>query len=155
MGIASEKKKILFVGTKPEIRNVVEEYAKYCNQFYVNHRWLGGIITNWSTVSKSINTLNNLNKLIESENFNTQYVKKERLAFQKTRDKLVMHIGGITKMGKNPDTIIVFDTKKDKTAIEEAKKMNIPIIAIVDSDSDPSGITYPIPANDDAIKCIT
>lgn len=152
--VAKNKGKVLFVGTRQETRDLVDKYAQYCGQFYVNYRWLGGMMTNWFIVSKSINTLNKLTRLIDSEDFESLYKKKERLSFEKSREKLLMSLGGIMNMKRNPDIIIVLDAQKDRTAILEANKMNIPVIAILDTNSDPRGVTYPIPANDDAIKCI-
>lgn len=153
-GVAKNRGKVLFVGTRPKERDMVSEYATYCSQFFINYRWLGGTLTNWSVIYKAINKINYLDKLIGSKDFEHSYTKKERISFEKLRNKLLVYLGGINKMRKVPDAVIVLDAIKDRTAILEANKMNIPVIAILDTNADPSGVNYPIPANDDSLKCI-
>jgi small subunit ribosomal protein S2 len=148
--------KILFVGTKRQASASIKEFALRCGQFYVNHRWLGGMLTNWPTISKSIATLENLEKKIKSseESEEVKYSKKELLDFTRKKDKLELVLGGIRKMKGKPDLMIVIDTKKETIAIKEAQKLGVPIIAIVDSNSDPDGIDHIIPGNDDSRKSI-
>ena len=144
--------RILFVGTKTQASDIISESAKQCGQYYVNHRWLGGMMTNWKTVSKSITRLNEYNELLEKEA--SGFTKKEQLKLQRERNKLERAIGGIREMAGVPDLLFVIDTNKEDTAIKEATKLGIPIIAVVDSNSDPTPIDYPIPGNDDAIRSI-
>jgi small subunit ribosomal protein S2 len=150
-----ENGRVLFVGTKIQASNVVAEYAKKCGQYFINTRWLGGTLTNWSTVSKSIKELEKIEKVIESNVENPIYTKKEILDMERKKTKLLSYLGGIRDMGGKPNLMIVLDTIKDNIAIEEAKKLDIPIIAITDSNSNPDNITHIIPGNDDAIKAIT
>jgi len=152
--VASKSGKILFVGTKKQCSLVIKEIALENEQFYVNKRWLGGTLTNWKTISKSINRLDEL-ELILSENNSTQNLsKKELLDLSREKDKLLNNIGGIRNLGGRPDLLVIFDIVKDKLAVLEAKKLNIPIIAISDSNSNPEPIDYVIPGNDDAIRSI-
>jgi small subunit ribosomal protein S2 len=146
--------RVLFVGTKIQAGEVIAEYAQECGQYYVNHRWLGGMLTNWGTVSKSIKTLENLEKILDDEETASGYTKKELLDISRKKEKLERSLGGIRSMGGKPDLLIVIDTNKEKIAIQEARTLNIPIIAVVDSNSDPDNIDYPIPGNDDAIRSI-
>ncbi len=146
--------RVLFVGTKIQASEVIAEYAKECGQYYVNHRWLGGMLTNWGTVSKSIKTLDNLEKILDDEEAASNYTKKELLDMSRLKEKLDRSLGGIRDMGGKPDLLIVVDTNKENIAILEAKKLHIPIIAIVDSNSNPDPIDFPIPGNDDAIRSI-
>ena len=148
--------KILFVGTKRQASEYIKEFASRCGQFYVNHRWLGGMLTNWPTVSKSINTLEDLEKKIQSTEGGEEvkYSKKEILDFTRKKDKLEKALGGIRKMKGKPDLLFVIDTNKEHIAIREAQKLGIPIIAIVDTNSEPDGIDYIIPGNDDSRKAI-
>lgn len=150
-----ENGRVLFVGTKVQASNIVSDYAKKCGQYYINSRWLGGTLTNWSTVSKSIKELDRIEKTIETNIENPIYTKKEILGMSRKRDKLLVYLGGIRDMGGKPNLMVVFDTIKDSIAIEEARKLNIPIIAIADSNSNPDDITHIVPGNDDAIKAIT
>lgn len=144
--------RVLFVGTKKQTSPIVKEYAEKCGQYFVNHRWLGGMLTNNKTISQSIHKLEKLDKQIAE---GTQgLTKKERLDLQKNREKLNSVLGGIRKMGGLPDLIVVLDSIKEAIAIEEANKLGIPVVAIVDSNANPEGITYPVPGNDDAIKAI-
>jgi small subunit ribosomal protein S2 len=130
----------------------VAEAAKRCAQYYMNNRWLGGTLTNWRTVSGSIARLRELEGLLESGGEGR--VKKELLNLQREKDKLELSLGGIKSMGGIPDIMFVIDTNKEAIAIQEARKLNIPIIAILDTNSDPDGITYPVPGNDDAARAI-
>jgi len=148
--------KILFVGTKRQASESIKEFAARCGQFYVDSRWLGGMLTNWPTISKSITTLEDLEKKIKSseESEEVKYSKKEILDFTRKKDKLEKALGGIRKMGGKPDLMFIIDTKKESIAIKEAQKLGIPIIAIVDTNSEPDGLDYIIPGNDDSRKAI-
>ena len=150
--VAAGGGRILFVGTKRQASDPIAVAAKRCAQYYVNHRWLGGTLTNWRTVSGSIARLRELEGLLESGGDGR--VKKELLNLQREKDKLELSLGGIKDMGSIPDIMFVIDTNKEAIAILEARKLNIPIIAILDTNSDPDGITYPIPGNDDAARAI-
>ena len=150
--VAAKGGRVLFVGTKRQAADPVAEAAKRCAQYYMNNRWLGGTLTNWRTVSGSIARLRELEGLLESGGEGR--VKKELLNLQRERDKLELSLGGIKDMGGIPDIMFVIDTNKEAIAILEARKLNIPIIAILDTNSDPDGITYPIPGNDDAARAI-
>ena len=146
--------RILFVGTKRQAQDGVADAAKRCAQYFVNSRWLGGTLTNWKTVSASIKRLRQLDEMLGSGE-STQYTKKERLTLQRERDKLDRSLGGIKDMGGLPDMIFVIDTNKEDIAIAEARRLNIPVAAIVDTNSDPKGITYVVPGNDDAGRAIS
>jgi small subunit ribosomal protein S2 len=146
--------RILFVGTKRQAQDGVADAAKRCAQYFVNSRWLGGTLTNWKTVSASIKRLRQLDEMLGSVE-NTPYTKKERLTLQRERDKLDRSLGGIKDMGGLPDMIFVIDTNKEDIAIAEARRLNIPVAAIVDTNSDPKGITYVVPGNDDAGRAIS
>ena len=150
--VAAKGGRVLFVGTKRQAADPVAEAAKRCAQYYMNNRWLGGTLTNWRTVSGSIARLRELEGLLEGGGEGR--VKKELLNLQREKDKLELSLGGIKDMGSIPDIIFVIDTNKEAIAILEARKLNIPIIAILDTNSDPDGITYPIPGNDDAARAI-
>ncbi len=145
--------RVLFVGTKMQAKNAIQEAAQRCGQYYVNHRWLGGMLTNWKTVSQSIGRMKEIENIIASPDFH-KYSKKEQLDFHRHLEKLNRSLGGIRDMGDLPDIIFILDTNKEVCAVEEAKHLRIPIIAIVDTNSNPDGITYPIPGNDDASKAI-
>ncbi len=145
--------RVLFVGTKRQASDVVAESAKRCAQYYINHRWLGGTLTNWTTVSESIRRLERIETRLEGEA--QQLTKKERLQLTRARDKLNRALGGIREMGGIPDLLFVIDTNKEAIAVAEARKLKIPVIAILDSNSDPDGIDYPVPGNDDAGRAIT
>ncbi|MBL4589129.1 MAG: 30S ribosomal protein S2 [Alphaproteobacteria bacterium] len=149
---AAKGGRILFVGTKRQAQEKVADAAARSGQFYVNHRWLGGMMTNWKTISKSIKRLKDLEVLLAEEGSTRS--KKELLMLDRERNKLDMAIGGIRDMGGAPDVVFIIDTNKEDIAIKEATKLNIPIIAVIDSNSNPDGITYPIPGNDDAIRAI-
>lgn len=146
--------RILFVGTKPQASEAISEYAKRCGQYYVNHRWLGGMLTNWNTVSASIRTLRSIEEKLNDPEVNENLTKKEILDLERRREKLERSLGGIREMGGRPDVIFVIDTNKEKLAIQEANVLGIPVVAIVDSNSNPDDITYPIPGNDDATRAI-
>jgi small subunit ribosomal protein S2 len=150
--VAAKGGRVLFVGTKRQASDPVAEAAKRCAQYYMNNRWLGGTLTNWKTVSGSIARLRELDALLESGGEGR--VKRELLSLQRERDKLDASLGGIKDMGGIPDIMFVIDTNKEAIAIQEARKLNIPIIAILDTNSDPDGITYPVPGNDDAARAI-
>jgi small subunit ribosomal protein S2 len=145
--------RVLFVGTKPAAAERVAEAAKRCGQYYVNHRWLGGMITNWQTISASIKRLRELDERLGGDLVGL--TKRETLEMQRERDKLERALGGIKEMGGVPDILVVIDTNKEAIAVKEAQKKGIPIVAILDSNSDPDGVTYPIPGNDDAIRAIS
>jgi small subunit ribosomal protein S2 len=150
--VAAKGGRVLFVGTKRQAAEPVAEAAKRCAQYYMNNRWLGGTLTNWRTVSGSIARLRELEGILE--NGGEGRVKKELLTLQREKDKLELSLGGIKDMGSIPDIMFVIDTNKEAIAIQEARKLNIPIIAILDTNSDPDGITYPVPGNDDAARAI-
>ena len=152
--VAATGGRILFVGTKKSCSDVIAESAQSCGQYYVNHRWLGGMMTNFSTVSNSINRLKDLDERLASEEINA-LSKKEILKMTRDRDKLNNSLGGIRDMGGLPDMLFVIDTIKDSIAIEEAKTLNIPVVAVLDSNSNPDGIDYPIPGNDDALRAVS
>ena len=149
----SNNGKILFIGTKKQLAATIAKYAKDCNQYYVNHRWLGGMLTNWLTVSNSIKTISNIENELANEN--SKLTKKELLNLSKKHEKLDKSLGGIREMKNMPSLVIVFDTIKESNAILEVKKLGIPVIAIVDSNSSLNNINYPIPGNDDSAKSAT
>ena len=145
--------RVLLVGTKRQASERVADAARRCGQYYVNHRWLGGMMTNWRTISNSIKRLRELDgRLNEGVQGLT---KKETLVLTRERDKLERALGGIKEMGGLPDILFVIDTNKEAIAVAEANKLNIPVVAVLDSNSDPHGITFPIPGNDDALRAIS
>jgi small subunit ribosomal protein S2 len=144
--------RILFVGTKRQAAKAVSEAAERSAQYYMNHRWLGGTLTNWNTVSKSIARLKQLDEKLETGA--EGLTKKERLGMEREQGKLEASLGGIREMGGVPDLVFVIDTNKESLAVAEAKKLGIPVVAVVDSNSAPDGIDYPIPGNDDAARAI-
>ncbi len=144
--------KILFISTKKQASEAIAELAKETNQFYVNYRWLGGMLTNWGTISNSIKKLNKINIDLSSEN--RGFTKKELLKMSRQRDKLQRSLGGIAEMKKIPDLVFIIDTNYESLAIKESIKLSVPIIAVLDTNSDPEGIDYPIPGNDDARRSI-
>ena len=150
--VAAGGGRILFVGTKRQASDPIATAARRCAQYYVNHRWLGGTLTNWRTVSGSIARLREVDGLVAGEGQGRG--KKELLQLTRERDKLELSLGGIKDMGGIPDLMFVIDTNKEAIAIQEARKLNIPVIAILDTNSNPDGITYPIPGNDDAARAI-
>lgn len=151
--VTAEGKKVLFVGTKKQAKEVVEEEAKRAGMYYVNNRWLGGMLTNYQTVKASIDRLKKLEALKGSPEWN-EIPKKEQAMHDRELEKLKKSLGGIQDMKKLPGAIFVIDTEKEHIAIKEAKKLGIPTIGVVDTNCDPSGITYVIPGNDDAIRSI-
>ena len=151
--LAMEGKTILFVGTKKQAQESIESEAKRCNMFYVNNRWLGGMLTNFKTIKKSIQKLHNLNKMAEDGTFDL-LPKKEVAALQKQMADLEKNLGGIKDMKGLPSAIFIVDPKKEKNAVDEARKLGIPIVAIVDTNCDPDEVDYVIPGNDDAIRAI-
>src|SRR3954471_16971944 len=150
--VAASGGRILFVGTKRQASEPISTAAKRCAQYYVNHRWLGGTLTNWRTVSGSIARLRELEGLMEGGD--SGRTKKELLQLTRERDKLELSLGGIKDMGGIPDLMFVIDTNKEAIAIQEARKLNIPVIAILDTNCNPDGITYPMPGNDNAARAI-
>jgi small subunit ribosomal protein S2 len=144
--------RVLFVGTKRQASPIIADAAKRCGQYYVNHRWLGGMLTNWNTVSNSIKRLKEQEEILSSGA--EGLTKKEILNLTRSRDKLERALGGIKDMGGLPDIIVVVDTNKEALAVHEAKNLNIPVVAILDTNSDPANVAYPIPGNDDAIRAI-
>jgi len=146
--------KVLFVGSKVQATELVAEYAEKSGQFYINHRWLGGTLTNWSTISKSIKTLDSIEKDLENDDLISSYTKKEVIDLNRKKDRLLRSFAGIRKIGGRPDLMVVIDTNKERLAVNEARSLNIPIVAIVDSNSDPELIDFPVPGNDDAIRSI-
>ena len=152
--IAKNGGKFLFVGTKRSASELIAQAAINCGQYYVNHRWLGGMLTNWETVSKSIKKLKNLEERIESGEINS-LTKKEKLNIERQKEKLDLTLGGIKNMNGIPDAMFIIDTSKEAIAVLEANNLNIPVIAICDSNTNPSGVDYPIPGNDDALRAIS
>jgi small subunit ribosomal protein S2 len=151
--VVAQGGRILFVGTKRQASDVIADAAKRCAQYYVNHRWLGGMLTNWKTITNSIKRLRYLDDLVSGEG--QGFTKKELLQLTRERDRLEQELGGTKDMGGVPDLLFVIDTNKEAIAIAEAKKLKIPVIAIIDSNSNPDGVNYPIPGNDDAGRAIT
>ena len=150
--ISASGGRILFVGTKRQAADQIKESAKRCGQYYVNHRWLGGMLTNWKTVSGSIARLKELDTILNGDA--KAYTKKEQLMLGRERERLELSIGGIKEMGGLPDALFIIDTNKEAIAVLEANNLNIPVFAVVDSNSDPKGIDFPIPGNDDALRAI-
>ena len=151
--VAASGGRVLFVGTKRQAADPIAAGAKRCAQYYVNHRWLGGTLTNWRTISGSIARLRELEGVLDG-NEGAGRTKKELLQLNRERDKLELSLGGIKDMGGIPDLMFVIDTNKEAIAIQEARKLNIPVIAILDTNCDPQGITFPIPGNDDAARAL-
>jgi len=151
--VAAKGGKVLFVATKRQAQEIVKENAERCGQYYVNYRWLGGMLTNWKTVNRSINRLVKLNEM-EEKNAYEGYTKKEMLNIKKEQEKLALSLDGIKNMGGQPDLLFVIDTPKEALAIKEAKKLGIPVIGITDTNANPNDVDYPVPGNDDAIRAI-
>ncbi len=149
----SEGRKPLFVGTKAQAREVIEAEAKRCNAFYVTERWLGGMLTNFTTIRKSVKRLTNIEKMETDGTFDS-ITKKERLFLSRERDKLQEILSGVVEMSRLPGIVFVVDIKKEAIAVKEAKRLGIPVVAIVDTNTDPQLIDFPIPANDDALKAV-
>ena len=152
--VAANGGKVLFVATKKQAQDIVKENAERCGQYYINHRWLGGTLTNWKTVCKSINCLVKLNDMF-ANNTTEGYTKKELLNLKKEQEKLAMSLNGIMNMGGQPDMLFVIDTPREALAIKEAKKLGIPVIGITDTNANPNDVDYPVPGNDDAIRAIS
>lgn len=151
--VAAKGGKVLFVATKRQAQDIVKESAERCGQYYVNYRWLGGMLTNWKTVNKSISRLVKLNEM-EEKNAYEGYTKKEMQNIKKEQEKLALSLDGIKNMGGQPDLLFVIDTPKEALAIKEAKKLGIPVIGITDTNANPNEVDYPVPGNDDAIRAI-
>ncbi|WP_412048800.1 30S ribosomal protein S2 [Hoeflea sp. Naph1] len=145
--------RVLFVGTKRQASEIVADAASRSAQYYVNARWLGGMLTNWKTISHSIQRLRKLDEILAQEA--SGFTKKERLNLEREREKLNRALGGIRDMGGTPDLMFVIDTNKEGIAIQEAKRLGIPVVAIIDSNCDPDVVDYPIPGNDDASRAIS
>jgi small subunit ribosomal protein S2 len=150
--VVSQGGRVLFVGTKHQAQEIIAKSAKHCGQYYVNSRWLGGTLTNWKTISNSIKRLRDLETSMSDQA--SKMKKKELLKMARERAKLESSLGGIKDMGGLPDILFIIDTNKEDIAVKEAQKLGIPVVAVLDSNSDPSGIAYPIPGNDDAIRSI-
>ncbi len=150
--VVANNGRVLFVGTKRQAADMIAEAAKQSGQYYVNHRWLGGMLTNWKTISNSIRRLRELEERLDAGVGGL--TKKETLGLTRERDKLERALGGIKEMGGLPDIMVVIDTNKESLAIQEANTLGIPVVAILDSNCDPDGVTYPVPGNDDAMRAI-
>jgi len=150
--VAAGGGRVLFVGTKRQAQEPVAEAAKRCGQYFVNHRWLGGMLTNFKTISQSIKRLRDLDERINEQN--SGLTKRELLELTRDRDKLERALGGIKEMGGLPDILFIIDTNKEAIAVQEANKLKIPVVAVLDSNSTPDGIAFPIPGNDDAMRAI-
>lgn len=154
--LTSQGKKVLFVGTKKQARAAIEKEATRCGMYYVSNRWLGGLLTNWNTVKKSIARMKKLEQLVESGNIEKETkTKREQLSLLRELDKLKKNLGGIKDMVTIPEILLVIDPKKEEIAVKEARKLGLTIFAVVDTNCDPELIDYPIPGNDDAIRAIT
>ena len=151
--VAAKGEPILFVGTKKQAQNAIREEAERCNMFYVNERWLGGMLTNFRTIQTRIARLKELEKMFEDGTVE-QYTKKEAMLMQRELQKLEKNLGGIKDMKKLPGCIFIIDSKKEEIAVKEAHKLNIPVISTVDTNCDPDVVDFPIPANDDAIRAV-
>lgn len=153
LNVVKEGGKVLFVGTKKQAQEAIKKEAERCNQYYVTHRWLGGMLTNYETIKKSIHRLKKLEKMEVDGTFEA-LTKKEVLNLTREKEKLEKVLGGIKEMGTLPDAIFVIDPRKEYIAVNEARKLNIPVVAVVDTNCNPTIIDYPIPGNDDAIRAI-
>jgi small subunit ribosomal protein S2 len=151
--VASEGRTILFVGTKRQAQDVIAEEAARCGMFYVNQRWLGGLLTNFSTIQRSLGRLRDLEAMVTDGRYDT-LSKKEIARNEKEKRKLQKNLDGIRTMGRLPDIVFIVDTKKEKIAVDEARKLKIPVIGIVDTNCDPDEVDYPVPGNDDALRAI-
>ena len=153
--VAAGGGRVLFVGTKRQAQSIIKETAVKSGQYYVNHRWLGGMLTNWKTVAHSIKRLKTLEEQFSNEQQMEGLTKRERLGLDREKDKLELTLGGIKDMGNLPDIIVIIDTNKESIAVQEANKLGIPVVGIIDSNSDPEGIAFPVPGNDDAMRAIS
>ena len=151
--VAADNLPVVFVGTKKQAADVIEEEARRCGQFFVNHRWLGGTLTNFQTIRKSVNRLRQIEEM-EAKGDLERLTKKEAMKLQRERQKLEYALAGIKGMDKLPGAIFVIDTKKERIAVREARRLGIPVVAVVDTNCDPEEVDYPIPGNDDAIRAI-
>jgi small subunit ribosomal protein S2 len=151
--IVGEGKKVLFVGTKKQAKDVIVEEAKRCNQYYISERWLGGALTNFTTIRKSVKRLTNIEKM-ESDGTFDKITKKEGLFLTREKDKLSKTLSGVVEMTRLPGALFVVDVKKESIAVKEAKRLGVPVFAIVDTNCDPDAIDYIVPANDDALKTV-
>jgi small subunit ribosomal protein S2 len=149
----ADGKRVLFVGTKKQAQNIIREEAQRCGEYYVSERWLGGMLTNFATIRKSVKRLNNIEKM-ESDGTYDKITKKEILHLEREKEKLQNYLSGVVDMTRIPGILFVVDVKKEEIAVKEAKRLGIPVVGIVDTNVDPDPIDYPIPANDDAIKSI-
>lgn len=152
--IVAKGGKVLFVGTKRQAQTMVRDTALRCGQHYVNHRWLGGMLTNWQTISGSIKRLSEIEKIMADQANMSAYTKKEILMMTRERDKLLLSVGGIREMGGRPDAVVIIDVNQEDIAVQEANKLGIPVFAVVDTNASPAGIDYVIPGNDDALRAI-
>ncbi len=150
-GVVANGGRVLFVGTKRQAQDKVAEAAKRCGQYYVNHRWLGGMLTNFKTISLSIKRLRELEEKLSTGEINA-YTKREQLELTREREKLERALGGIKEMGGLPNALFIIDTNKESIAVQEANRLGIPVIAVLDSNSSPDGVQFPIPGNDEAIR---
>jgi len=150
---AAKGAKVLFVGTKKQAQDVIEEEAKRCEMYYVKNRWMGGLLTNLETVKKSVKKLNDIEKM-ETNGTVNRLTKKEASLLMKEKDRLLRDLGGIREMPVVPQVLFIVDTKKEEIAVAEANRLGIPVVALIDTNSDPDLIQYPIPGNDDAVKSI-
>ncbi|MCW7460085.1 30S ribosomal protein S2 [Leptospira bandrabouensis] len=154
--LTGQGKKVLFVGTKKQARGAIERAAQACNMYYVSNRWLGGLLTNWNTVKKSIARLKRLEQMEENNSFEQEArTKKEALSLKRELEKLRQTLGGIKDMAVVPEILFVIDPKKEEIAVSEAKKLGLKVFAVIDTNCDPEPIDYPIPGNDDAIRAIS
>lgn len=153
VGVASKGETTLFVGTKKQAKDAISSESQRCDMFFVTERWLGGLLTNFSTIRSSVKRMKDIEKMKEDGTFEV-LSKKERAAFEKEWAKLQKNLAGVADMKKLPGALVVIDPRKEDTAVREAKKLGIPIIALIDTNSDPDNIDYPIPGNDDAIRSI-
>jgi len=154
-GVVASGGRVLFVGTKRQAQGHIRDAAKRCGQYYVDHRWLGGMLTNWRTISNSIKRLRDLDEQLASDEMAQGLTKRELLGLTRERDKLERALGGIKEMAGLPDILVVIDTNKEDIAVAEANKLSIPVVGILDSNSDPAGIDHPVPGNDDANRAIS
>ncbi len=152
--VAAAGGRVLFVGTKRQASRMISQSNERCGQFYVDHRWLGGMLTNWSTIQRSITRLKTVDTQLLSEEETQGLTKKEMLQLTRERDKLERALGGIKDMSALPEIVVIIDTNKEAIAVAEANKLKIPVIAVIDSNSDPKGIDYPVPGNDDSLRAI-
>ncbi len=151
--VAEDGKSVLFVGTKKQAQEAIKDEALRCDMFYVNERWLGGMLTNWKTIQARISRLKELEKMQEDGTFD-MLPKKEVAQLKKEMEKLDRFLGGVKEMKKQPGAVFIVDPRKERIAVAEARKLHIPIVAIVDTNCDPDEIDYPIPGNDDAIRAV-